>query len=80
MRITVNEFINRIKELGDEKWMDTATVRGVAEDGTDLGNIELFNLKFNASSLDIVIDLPVDDSMYDCSDENDYDEYYEEDD
>lgn len=54
--MTINEFIHRLQECGDEKFRDTAKVRIIDNNGDVVGeNIDVFDVKDGAQSVDIHI-------------------------
>lgn len=91
MDCTVEELIGKLQELGDENWRKFAKVRVVDLNGAVLDFVDAFDVKFNSTSADIVLDYeeepeldPIWDSNYDDDDDwsawdEDYDGYCEED-
>ena len=84
--MTVNELIQRLQELGDEKWRDIAEVRVLDYDEEELADaIDPFDIKFAGKWCDIHIDCPplattLPDDEYDDWDDVDEEEDEEEDD
>lgn len=76
--ITVNELIQKLQEMGDEKWRETAIVRiRNMKHGYIIADVDPFDIKFGGNSLDIYIDLEEpneDDDWDDVDDEEDWDE------
>lgn len=66
--MTVNEFIEHLKSLGDDKWRDMAEVRvikdvkyenewnGAVDWGTESEPIDIFDVKGGVNSVDIHIE------------------------
>ena len=56
--MTVNELIEKLKEYGDEKARDMATVRIVNSDGGVVADqISAFDVKFGIRSVDIPLEV-----------------------
>ena len=69
--ITVNELIQKLQEMGDEKWRESAIVRiRNMKHGDIIADVDPFDIKFGGNSLDIYID----------PEEPNEDEYEDEDD
>lgn len=81
--ITVNELIQKLQEMGDEKWRETAIVRiRNMKYGDIIADVDPFDIKFGGNSLDIYIDLEEsnEDEDDDWDDEDDEDGDWGEDD
>lgn len=56
--MTINELIEKLKEYGDEKARDLATVRILNRDGGVIDDhIDAFDVKFGIKSVDIPLDV-----------------------
>lgn len=86
MGCTVEELIEKLKELGDENWRKSAKVRVVDLNGAVLDFVDAFDVRFNSNSADIVLDYeeepeldPIWDAPYDDDDVWEDDDEDEED-
>ena len=87
MGCTVEELIGKLQELGDENWRKSAKVRVVDLNGAVLDFVDAFDVKFNSTSADIVLDYeeepeldPIWDAPYDDDDDDVWEDDYDDDD
>ena len=74
--ITVSELIKKLTEMGDKNWRDSAVVKvRDMTSGYDI-DVDPFDIKFGAGSLDIYVELLEPESDEDDDEDDDY--FYEE--
>lgn len=74
MDCTVEELIGKLQELGDENWRKSAKVRVVDLNGAVLDFVDAFDVRFNSTSADIVLDYEEEPELDPIWDSPDYDD------
>jgi hypothetical protein len=69
--ITVSELIAKLEKMGDDFWKKNSVVRIMDKnDNGVIDHVEDFDIRYNAGSLDIFVDIPKDGFDWDDSDDD----------